>query len=264
MSLGFRHKPRPAWVLEHASQVVSVISDSVHCWLANVIQAAAAGAFGSQVSEHRLTDFLKEQQRLLRELIMLVQSELQLSDRLKVMTMVTLDVHGRDVIQRFINEKALLTRGIDSFIWQSQLRPQWVTAKVNVAASPISDKFLASTNDDETNSSSSLATRTEVVGTEVRCYDAVFPYANEYLGNIPRLVITPLTDRCYLTLTQAVRQCLGGAPVGPAGTGKTETTKDLAHALGRAVWVFNCSEQMDHDTRTSFPWSVPYWFMGLL
>ena len=205
-------KPRPAWVLEHASQVVSVASQiQFTADLANVIQAAAAGAFtGSQVSEHRLTDFLKEQQRLLRELIMLVQSELQLSDRLKVMTMVTLDVHGRDVIQRFINEKALLTRGIDSFIWQSQLRPQWVTAKVNVAASPISDKFLASTNDDETNSSSSLATRTEVVGTEVRCYDAVFPYANEYLGNIPRLVITPLTDRCYLTLTQAVRQCSVG------------------------------------------------------
>ncbi|XP_078258653.1 cytoplasmic dynein 2 heavy chain 1 isoform X2 [Rhinoraja longicauda] len=79
----------------------------------------------------------------------------------------------------------------------------------------------------------------------IQMVDAEFQYTYEYQGNAPKLVHTPLTDKCYLTLTQAMKMGLGGNPYGPAGTGKTESVKALGGLFGRQVLVFNCDEGID-------------------
>eukprot|EP00488_Nonionellina_sp_1-RS-2012_P000296 TRINITY_DN10853_c0_g1_i1.p1 TRINITY_DN10853_c0_g1~~TRINITY_DN10853_c0_g1_i1.p1 ORF type:complete len:119 (+),score=24.42 TRINITY_DN10853_c0_g1_i1:301-657(+) len=114
------------------------------------------------------------------------------------MTLITVDVHNRDVVQMLIDNKI---ESSSEFARQAQMRYDW--------------------NPDHLKCSVLVA-------------DWVGRYCFEYIGNTGRLVITPLTDRCYITLTQALRLMMGGAPAGPAGTGKTETTKDFRKSHGHS------------------------------
>ncbi|KXS19391.1 hypothetical protein M427DRAFT_41773 [Gonapodya prolifera JEL478] len=86
--------------------------------------------------------------------------------------------------------------------------------------------------------------------------EARLPYSWEYQGNGSKLVHTELTDKCFLSLFQALKDGYGGNPFGPAGTGKTESVKALGSLLGRQVLVFNCDEGLDYA-------AIGRTFMGL-
>ena len=146
----------------------------------------------------------------LQKLIVKIRGDLKKIERLIIVALVTTDVHARDIIEELIERNVA---GTYDFLWQQQLRYYW---------SPDVDDCL------------------------IKHSDATVAYGYEYMGATSRLVITPLTDRCWLTLTGSYALKLGGAPAGPAGTGKTESSKDLAKAMGIQCVVFNCSDQIDY------------------
>jgi dynein heavy chain len=201
---GYVEQSRDQWLFLFPAQIV--ISAS-RVWFTAEVNAAFERQ--EEGNKNALKDYLKVCVDQLAKLTLLVQGKLTSGDRKKIITLITVDVHNRDIVAKLIDEKA---ENAAVFTWQSQLR------------------YML----DETK------------GCTILIADAEFTYNYEYVGNCGCLVITPLTDRCYITLTQSLRLNMGGAPAGPAGTGKTETTKDLGRALGTAVYVFNCTEQMDY------------------
>ncbi|MCQ2815633.1 MAG: AAA family ATPase [archaeon] len=200
---------RHLWLNPFPAQIALLVTQVV--WTEEVEHALEATDGGDSGA---LKEFYELSVKRIEHLIDRVRDEPLTKDlRAKIITVITVDVHGRDVVEAFSKMKPAIESG--NFNWKKQLRFYYNPEKKQC---------------------------------EIKICDFITNYSYEYIGNTGRLVITPLTDRCYITLTQALNLILGGAPAGPAGTGKTETVKDLGRNMGLGVIVNNCSEQMDIET----------------
>ncbi|CAD7941439.1 unnamed protein product [Amoebophrya sp. A120] len=221
--------PREFWLEPYCAQIALLITMMV--WTEETGRAFEEIEAGSETA---MKDYKRVCDDRIEKFIIRVQTDLSPELRVKIITVITIDVHGRDVVEGFVNKKIM---DAAAFAWQSQL-------KFYMGPKPQNPPSLVSLTPDELKTCF------------VKICDWVTVYLYEYVGNCGRLVITPLTDRCYITLSQALNLTLGGAPAGPAGTGKTETTKDLCRALALPIVVFNCSDQMSYLTTANI-------FMGL-
>ncbi|KAH9628460.1 hypothetical protein HF086_005913 [Spodoptera exigua] len=192
--------------------------DWVLVWPGQIVQAGSCVEYTIETIEaietNTIPELIERSTIQINGLVYLVQGDLRPGNRITIEALIVLDVHGRSIQEELLERKVM---DITDFNWISQLRYYWR-----------GEKIICS-----------------MITTDVE-------YGFEYLGNIGRLVATPLTDRCYRTLMSALKLNLGGAPEGPAGTGKTETTKDLAKAVAKKCVVFNCSDGLDYKALGKF------------
>ncbi|CAG9464381.1 unnamed protein product [Pedinophyceae sp. YPF-701] len=192
------------WVRDNQGQMI--ISAGQILWTAECEAALA----DPDEAKKALRQLKKRWMSYLNKLTGVTRSRLTKIERNKVVALITIEVHARDVIDKL--GKTGCSRATD-FEWVSQLRFYWDRDQDDCVVKQVL---------------------------------SIFTYGYEYQGNNGRLVITPLTDRCYMTLGAAMFTRRGGNPLGPAGTGKTETVKDFGKALARYVIVFNCSDGVDY------------------
>ncbi|CAF1579491.1 unnamed protein product, partial [Adineta steineri] len=192
---------REKWLKSHPGQA---------CITASQIQWTEEVEKSLRDNPLKLRSDRKKQHLVLRNFTDMIKKNLSRLERVKLVSLVTIEIHARDVINDLIKNQI---KSQSAFEWQQQLR--------------------------------FYCRRDEII---IEQAIGRFWYGCEYLGNSGRLVITPLTDRCYMTLTIALSLCRGGSPKGPAGTGKTETVKDLGKAMAFYVIVTNCSDAIDYKS----------------
>lgn len=167
------------------SYFLEVRKEWVLKWPGQVVSCVTCMSWTQEVEEaiekNTKSDYLEKCNTQILDLVDLVRGKLSSGAQLTIEALIVLDVHARDIVSLLV-EQNVAEPG--EFSWISQMRYYWRT-------SPEKQGYVSVC----------------MVTTDVE-------YGMEYLGNTSRLVITPLTDRCFRTLMGALKLNLGGAPEG--------------------------------------------------
>ncbi len=188
--LDYDARSREEWVFLHPGQIVATVAQMT--WA----RGTELSLRDAQPIE-RMQQWATEYKQELQKLIVIIRGSLTALVRCIIVALVTTDVHARDIIDELCDRQVT---SVNDFLWQQQLRYYWESSTTSGGSGAV-DGGSSGASDD----------------CMIHHSDAKIHYGYEYMGATSRLVITPLTDRCWLTLTGSFALKLGAAPAGPAG-----------------------------------------------
>ena len=271
--------PRKKWLLNWPAQVI--LGVSCVFWTREVTAALQAGGGPAIAACNSKLD------SQLREIVELVRGKLNKLQRKTMGALTTIDVHNRDVVAKMVD---LGTCEVGDFEWMSQLRYYWEDAWKDGQAVKKGMKTLVAriVNARCLYGYEYLGNTMRLVITALtdRCYRTMIGAVDLLYGGMSYFItfieyyllpqsnptstsftIKPYPTPLYKISHQIFHQqpepylhqppllpCYFsiGAPEGPAGTGKTETVKDLSKAVAIHCVVFNCSDGLDYLAMAKF------------
>ena len=249
----FKNKQYQDWVKMWPGQIVLVVT--------SILFTKDMGEVMQKNDKSKIKDIYKEIVDEIDVLTSMVRSKITDVHRTTMSSLITSRVHDRDQVSQMMSE---LHRSKDpkaDFIWQMLMKFHYdpdqkpFTSTKKVAETNLNSQKSINKPGDEGEGEYVINIEKQEIQLnhiKISLLNAERNYGYEYLGNTPRLVITPLTDRCHRSLFMALHYGYGGSPEGPVGTGKTETTKDLAKLLAKHCFVFNCSSTLNFAAMTKF------------
>ena len=213
--------PRGMWILQNSSQSITVAArisftmSIIHCF-------KVRDSTGVNLNKH-----LCVVSNNLNETIMLIRSQLTTSNKFKCSKLITIDIHHRDIVNHLLAAHRDGELDECSYEWHKSFRVEWDST---------SDAVVQT---DGTVSCPTQFATGEIVG---KCMNFKSSYMYEYTGSRDVIVITPLTDRCALSLLSAAMTQDGISYLyGKPSTGKYSTLRYIAMTLGRPSRFLPCS-----------------------
>lgn len=220
------------WLFKWPAQIISLIEE-----IKGTVDVEQA------ISQGKMEQYAKQRKDFMNLIVDMIRKSNSELERSTLSTLIIHGVHTSDKVSVMVN---LQTSSLDDFVWQSH--PRYYCTYLN-SSQVDPDLDLDLVEEDQLYTSDFSKTDVVINGCKLKILTNCIRYEFEYIGNGPRLVITPLTDRCFRTLFSAYKFQYGGACEGPAGTGKTESVKDLAKV--------SCARA--HTHMTPLPFFLPWW-----
>ncbi|KAK2958480.1 putative Dynein axonemal heavy chain 2 [Blattamonas nauphoetae] len=196
LAVRLKSRKTPKWVISHKLQMLLVSGQIV--WTAQ-IEHINNNSKPSQIKKD-IKQLRIQQKILLPNLAQMVsQSRMSAPDRLKLVSLITIEDHAREVLRNLAHSKV---KDVNDFLWKQQLKVYKPSVTVNTG-----DDNNSKAGGPQQQLNQTVQREDHIIAEQTNWS---FRYGYEYLGCTDRLVVTSLTDRCSITLVTALYLKLGG------------------------------------------------------